>query len=210
MAVFTNIQEKYMKEALKQAKKAYALGEVPIGCVIVHEGKIIGRGYNRRNTDKNTLSHAEITAIRKASKVIGDWRLEECTLYVTLEPCQMCAGAIVQARIPEVVMGCMNPKAGCAGSILNILEMPQFNHQVTVSRGILEEECNYGKECRHDRAYACTKSVYTVCEIRAVYKSADKYYCKEIIEDSELESYVKERDKELCGHISRDGHKKNI
>ena len=142
MAVFTNIQEKYMKEALKQAKKAYALGEVPIGCVIVHEGKIIGRGYNRRNTDKNTLSHAEITAIRKASKIIGDWRLEECTLYVTLEPCQMCAGAIVQARIPEVVMGSMNPKAGCAGSILNILEMPQFNHQVTVSRGILEEECS--------------------------------------------------------------------
>lgn len=142
MAVFKNIQEKYMKEALKQAKKAYALGEVPIGCVIVHEGKIIGRGYNRRNTDKNTLSHAEITAIRKASKVIGDWRLEECTLYVTLEPCQMCAGAIVQARIPEVVMGCMNPKAGCAGSILNILEMPEFNHQVAVTRGILEDECS--------------------------------------------------------------------
>lgn len=142
MAVFKNIQEKYMKEALKQAKKAYALGEVPIGCIIVHEGKIIGRGYNRRNTDKNTLSHAEITAIRKASKVIGDWRLEECTLYVTLEPCQMCAGAIVQARIPEVVMGCMNPKAGCAGSILNILEMPEFNHQVTVTRGILEAECS--------------------------------------------------------------------
>ena len=142
MAVIKSIEEKYMKEALKQAKKAYALGEVPIGCVIVHEGKIIGRGYNRRNTDKNTLAHAEITAINKASKVIGDWRLEECTLYVTLEPCQMCAGAIVQARIPEVVMGCMNPKAGCAGSILNILEMPQFNHQVKVTRGILEEECS--------------------------------------------------------------------
>ncbi len=142
MAVITSIQEKYMKEALKQAKKAYVLGEVPIGCVIVHEGKIIGRGYNRRNTDKNTLAHAEITAINKASKVIGDWRLEECTLYVTLEPCQMCAGAIVQARIPEVVMGCMNPKAGCAGSILNILEMPEFNHQVSVSRGILEQECS--------------------------------------------------------------------
>ena len=107
-----------------------------------HEGKIIGRGYNRRNTDKNTLAHAEITAINKASKVIRDWRLEECTLYVTLEPCQMCAGAIVQARIPEVVMGCMNPKAGCAGSILNILEMPQFNHQVKVTRGILEAECS--------------------------------------------------------------------
>ena len=142
MAVIKSIEEKYMKEALKQAKKAYALGEVPIGCVIVHEGKIIGRGYNRRNTDKNTLAHAEITAINKASKVIGDWRLEECTLYVTLEPCQMCAGAIVQARIPEVVMGCMNPKAGCAGSILNILEMPQFNHQVKVTRGILEADCS--------------------------------------------------------------------
>lgn len=138
----TNSDQKYMREAIRQAKKAYALGEVPIGCVIVHEGKIIGRGYNRRNTDKNTLSHAEITAIRKASKVIGDWRLEECTLYVTLEPCQMCAGAIVQARIPKVVMACMNPKAGCAGSILNILDMPQFNHQVEAVRGVLEEECS--------------------------------------------------------------------
>ena len=142
MAAITSVQDKYMKEALKQAKKAYALGEVPIGCVIVHEGKIIGRGYNRRNTDKNTLAHAEITAINKASKKIGDWRLEECTLYVTLEPCQMCAGAIVQARIPEVVMGCMNPKAGCAGSILNILDMPEFNHQVSVTRGVLEQECS--------------------------------------------------------------------
>lgn len=131
-----------MKEALRQAKKAYALGEVPIGCVIVYEDKIIGRGYNRRNTDKNTLAHAEITAINKASKKIGDWRLEDCTLYVTLEPCQMCAGAIVQARIPHVVMGCMNPKAGCAGSILNILDMPEFNHQVAVTRGVLEEECS--------------------------------------------------------------------
>lgn len=127
--------EKYMREAVRQAKKAYALGEVPIGCVIVHDKKVIGRGYNRRNTDKSTLSHAEITAIRKASKVIGDWRLEDCTLYVTLEPCQMCAGAIVQARIPRVVMACMNPKAGCAGSILNILDTPQFNHQVETVRG---------------------------------------------------------------------------
>lgn len=137
-----NEHEKYMKTALKLAKKAYDLGEVPIGCVIVHEGKIIGRGYNRRNTDKNTLAHAEITAINKASKKIGDWRLEECTLYVTLEPCQMCAGAIVQARIPTVYMGCMNPKAGCAGSILNILNMPEFNHQVNTYKGILEEECS--------------------------------------------------------------------
>ena len=133
--------ERYMREALKQAKKAYALGEVPIGCVIVHDGKIIGRGYNRRNTDKSTLSHAEIIAIKKASKAVGDWRLEECTLYVTLEPCQMCAGAIVQARIPKVVMACMNPKAGCAGSVLNILDMPAFNHQVEAVRGILAQEC---------------------------------------------------------------------
>ena len=142
MTAITSLQEKYMREALKQAKKALALGEVPIGCVIVYEGKIIGRGYNRRNTDKNTLCHAEITAIRRASRVMGDWRLENCTLYVPLGPCQMCAGAIVQARIPEVVMGCMNPKAGCAGSILNLLEMPQFNHQAAVYRGVLEQECS--------------------------------------------------------------------
>jgi len=134
--------EYYMKMALKEAKKAYKLGEVPIGCVIVYEDKIIGRGYNRRNTDKSTLAHAEITAIKKASKFLGDWRLEDCTLYVTLEPCQMCSGAIVQARIPTVVMGCMSPKAGCAGSILNILEVPQFNHQVHTIKGILEEECS--------------------------------------------------------------------
>ena len=133
---------KYMRAAIKQAQKAYALGEVPIGCVIVYEDRIIGRGYNRRNTDKNTLSHAEITAIRKASRKLGDWRLEGCTLYVTLEPCQMCSGAIVQARIPEVVIGCMNPKAGCAGSILNILQVPDFNHQVRIVRGIMEEECS--------------------------------------------------------------------
>ena len=137
-----NIRETYMRAALQQAKKALLLGEVPIGCVIVYENRIIARGYNRRNTDKNTLAHAEITAIRRASKKIGDWRLEDCTLYVTLEPCQMCSGAIVQARIPEVVIGCMNPKAGCAGSVLNLLEMPAFNHQVRVTRGILEEECS--------------------------------------------------------------------
>lgn len=136
------LHEKYMRAALGQAKKALLLGEVPIGCVIVYEDRIIARGYNRRNTDKNTLAHAEINAIRRASKKIGDWRLEDCTLYVTLEPCQMCAGAIVQARIPRAVIGCMNPKAGCAGSILNILEMPEFNHQVEVTRGVLEAECS--------------------------------------------------------------------
>ena len=135
-------EEHYMREAIKQARKAEALREVPIGCVIVYEDRIIARGYNRRNTNKNTLSHAELNAIRKASRKLGDWRLEGCTLYVTLEPCQLCAGAIVQARIPEVVIGCMNPKAGCAGSILNLLEMAQFNHQVKVTRNVLQEECS--------------------------------------------------------------------
>ena len=134
--------EKFMKAALKQAKKAYAIDEVPIGCVIVRDGHIIARGYNRRNIDKNTLAHAELAAIRKASKKTGDWRLEDCTMYVTLEPCQMCAGAIVQARIPRVVIGSMNPKAGCGGSILNILEMPQFNHVCQVTRGVLDSECS--------------------------------------------------------------------
>ena len=136
-------QERFMKEAIRQAKKAEALEEVPIGCVIVYEGKIIARGYNRRNTDKNTLSHAELNAIRKASKKLGDWRLEGCTMYVTLEPCQMCAGAIVQARIDKVVIGSMNPKAGCAGSVLNLLEIPSFNHQVEIQKGVLEEECSH-------------------------------------------------------------------
>lgn len=136
------IREKYMKEALKQARKAYKLGEVPIGCVIVYEDKIIARGYNRRKTDKNTLSHAELQAIKKASRVMGDWRLEDCDMYVTLEPCQMCSGAIVQSRMTRVVVGCMNPKAGCAGSILNLLQMEEFNHQVELTTGVLEEECS--------------------------------------------------------------------
>ena len=118
-------QERFMKEATRQAKKARALEEVPIGCVIVHEGKIIARGYNRRNTDKNTLSHAELNAIRKASKKLGDWRLEGCTMYVTLEPCQMCSGALVQSRIDEVV-----------------LQIEGFNHQVKITEGVLEEECS--------------------------------------------------------------------
>lgn len=133
---------KYMKAAIAQAKKAYKLGEVPIGCVIVYEDKIIGRGYNRRNTDKTPLAHAEITAIKKAGKFMKDWRLEGCKLYVTLEPCQMCAGAIVQARIPEVIMAAVNPKAGCAGSVMDILNNPDFNHQVSVKKGVLEQECS--------------------------------------------------------------------
>ncbi len=133
--------EYFMKEAIKQARKAEKLEEVPIGCVITYEDRIIARGYNRRNTDKSTLAHAEISAIKKASKIIGDWRLEECTLYVTLEPCQMCAGAIVQARIPRVVIGTMNAKAGCAGSIYNLLQEPRFNHQVEVIYDVLREDC---------------------------------------------------------------------
>ena len=136
-------EERCMREAVRQAKKAWKLGEVPIGCVIVYQDKIIGRGYNRRTIDKNTLAHAELIAIKKASKKMDDWRLEECTMYVTLEPCQMCSGAIVQSRMTRVVVGCMNPKAGCAGSILNLLQMSEFNHQVELETGVLEEECSH-------------------------------------------------------------------
>lgn len=134
--------EKYMREAIKQAKKAAAIGDVPIGCVIVYDGKIIARAYNKRNKNKTTLAHAELLAIAKASKKLGDWRLEDCTMYITLEPCQMCAGAIVQARIPKVVIGSRNPKAGCAGSILNLLQVKEFNHQVELTEGVLQEECS--------------------------------------------------------------------
>ncbi|MBQ9984263.1 MAG: tRNA adenosine(34) deaminase TadA [Lachnospiraceae bacterium] len=149
--------EKYMKEAMKQAKKAAMVGDVPIGCVIVHEDKIIARGYNKRNAKKTTLAHAELLAIEKASKKLGDWRLEECTMYITLEPCQMCAGAIVQARIPRVVVGAMNKKAGCAGSVINLFQIPAFNHQVEFKNGVLEEECSvmlseFFKELRRSRS----------------------------------------------------------
>ena len=131
----------FMAEALAEAHRAFALDEVPIGCVIVKDGEIIARAANERVTRGNVLYHAEITAIGQACEAIGDWRLEDCQLYVTIEPCPMCAGAIIQARIPVVVYGAKNPKAGCAGSILNILEEPRFNHQATVIPGILEEEC---------------------------------------------------------------------
>jgi len=157
---------KFMKMALREAEKAKKLFETPIGAVIVrthdYEGNelpvpvVVGRGYNRRNTDKSTLSHAEITAIKKAARRLGDWRLEGCTLYVTLEPCQMCAGALVQSRIDRVVIGAMNPKAGCAGSVLNLLEEKRFNHQALVSRGVLQQECSdlltsFFKELREKR-----------------------------------------------------------
>ena len=135
-------QERYMKEALRQARKALALNETPVGCVIVKDGAVIARGYNRRNTDKNSLAHAELAAIRKACKKTGDWRLEGCTMYVTLEPCPMCAGALVQCRIDEVVIGCMNPKAGCAGSVINLLQTEGFNHRVKITQGVLNEECS--------------------------------------------------------------------
>lgn len=134
--------EKFMKKAIEQAKKAGAIGEVPIGCVIVRDGEIIARGYNKRKKNKNTLSHAELIAIDKACKKCGDWRLEDCVLYVTLEPCQMCAGAIVQARIPLVVMGCANEKAGCAGSIIDMFNVDKFNHRVEKIEGVCKEECS--------------------------------------------------------------------
>ena len=150
------MKETYMKEALKEASKAKKLNEVPIGCVIVKDNKIIGRGYNRRMKDKNTLSHAELNAIKKASKKLKDWRLDDCEMYVTTEPCQMCAGAIVQSRINKVYIGCMNPKAGCAGSIMNLLQVEEFNHQVEIESGVLEEECSgilkdYFKELRNNK-----------------------------------------------------------
>lgn len=155
--------EKYMRHAVRQAKKAYALGETPIGCVIVYQDKIIGRGYNRRTIDKNTLAHAELIAIRKASRKMGDWRLEGCTMYVTLEPCQMCSGAIVQSRMTRVVVGCMNPKAGCAGSVLNLLQMQEFNHQAELTTGVLEEECSqmmksFFKELRENKKKESNKN----------------------------------------------------
>lgn len=134
--------ERYMRQAITQAKKALKNDDVPIGCVIVRDGKVIARGYNRRNKDRQSLAHAELMAIKRASKIVGDWRLEDCKMYVTLEPCQMCSGAIVQVRIPEVVIGCMNPKAGCAGSVINLLDMAGFNHRVKITKGILENECS--------------------------------------------------------------------
>jgi tRNA(adenine34) deaminase len=156
------VQEKYMRLAMKEAQKAAAKKEVPIGCVIVREGKVIAKGYNRRNTDKSVLRHAEMDAIKVACKKVKDWRLEDCTLYVTLEPCPMCAGAIVQARIPTVVIGCMNPKAGCAGSVINLLDMPGFNHQCQIIRGVLEEETSsmltgFFKQLREEKAAAKAK-----------------------------------------------------
>lgn len=137
-----NVDEKYMQIALKEAEKAEKKGEVPIGAVIVHEDKVIATGYNHRETTQTTLSHAELIAIEKANKVLNSWRLEDCILYVTLEPCPMCAGAIVQSRIKRVVYGASDPKAGCAGTLMNLLQEDMFNHQVEVTSGVLKEECS--------------------------------------------------------------------
>lgn len=131
-----------MREALDLAREAAAAGEVPVGCVIVRSGEIVGRGRNRREEKQATASHAEMEAIAQANERLGTWRLADCELYVTLEPCPMCAGAIIQARIPKVLIGSMNPKAGCAGSVMNLLDEKGFNHQVETEIGILGEECS--------------------------------------------------------------------
>lgn|SRR5690625_2308124 len=147
---------KFMKLALKEAKKAKEIGEVPIGAVIVQNDQVISTGYNIRETTETTLSHAELIAIDRANKQLGSWRLDDCTLYVTLEPCAMCAGAIIQARIMRVVFGAFDPKAGCAGTLMNLLDEDRFNHQVEVTSGILEEECaniikQFFKELRENK-----------------------------------------------------------
>lgn len=134
--------EKYMDMALEQAQIAFDNNEVPIGCVIVYNDQVIGKGSNLRVTDKNVLAHAEIIAINDACGFMGDWRLENCTLFVTVEPCPMCSGAILQARVKEVVYGTRNPKAGCVGSVYNLLQDDRFNHQVEVTEGIRQEECS--------------------------------------------------------------------
>jgi tRNA(adenine34) deaminase len=137
-----NVHEFFMQAAIEEAEKAAAIGEVPIGAVIVREGEIVGRGYNLRETKKDPTLHAEMIAIREASARLGGWRLIGCTLYVTLEPCPMCAGAIVQSRIEQVVYGARDPKAGCVGTLMNLLDDPRFNHQVPVVEGVLAEECS--------------------------------------------------------------------
>lgn len=131
-----------MKEALKEAKKAYSTYEVPVGAIVVHRGEIISRGYNKRESMKDPLAHAEMIAIKGASEFLGGWRLIDCTMYVTLEPCAMCAGAIINSRIDRVVIGTRDPKRGCCGSVVDLLNHPKFNHRPKVDFGILEEECS--------------------------------------------------------------------
>ncbi|PWV97391.1 tRNA(adenine34) deaminase [Paenibacillus cellulosilyticus] len=132
---------RWMAEAIEEARKAEAIGEVPIGAVIVRNGEVIGRGYNLRETGHDATAHAEMIAIREASQHIEAWRLLDCTLYVTLEPCPMCAGAIVQSRVKRVVYGTHDPKAGCAGTLMNLLQEPRFNHETELTSGLMQEEC---------------------------------------------------------------------
>lgn len=136
------MDNKFMREALRQAKKAYDIGETPIGAVIVQDGKIIARGYNKRETKKNALMHAEVIAIDKACRRLGGWRLPRCEMYITLEPCAMCAGAITHARIERVYFGAYDTKTGCAGSVANLFEPNMFCHTVDVAGGIMEKECS--------------------------------------------------------------------
>lgn len=135
------MQEKFMWQAIKEAQKAYSLGEVPVGAIIVKDNKIVARAYNRKETGKDTTKHAEILAIQKASKKLETWRLLDCEMYVTLEPCSMCAGAMIQSRLKKVYIGAMDPKTGACGSVLNLLQDYKFNHQVEVESGVLEMEC---------------------------------------------------------------------
>lgn len=132
----------YMREALKEAKKAYSIYEVPVGAIVVYNGQIIGRGYNQRETLKDPTAHAEILAIKEASKFLDSWRLVDCTMYVTLEPCAMCAGAIVNSRIKRLVIGARDLKRGCCGTVENLTNHPKFNHRLEVEFGVLEEECS--------------------------------------------------------------------
>ncbi|MBF0758139.1 nucleoside deaminase [Ligilactobacillus murinus] len=134
-------REEFMQAALAEAKKAQALGEVPIGCVIVHQGQIIGRGHNLRETTQQAEKHAEMIAIAQANQVLDSWRLPEAELYVTLEPCPMCSGAIINSRIAKVYYGAADEKAGTAGTLMNLLTDPRFNHQVKVQKGLLQVEC---------------------------------------------------------------------
>ncbi len=149
-------QEKYMKEALNQAKKAYEKGEIPVGAVIVKEHKIIARAYNEKEYKLDTTRHAEILAIQKASKKLKSWRLQDCDMYVTLEPCSMCAGALIQARVRKLYIGTMDKKTGACGSVLNLLKDYTFNHKVEVESGILQKDCenilkNFFKELREKK-----------------------------------------------------------
>ena len=136
-----DINNKFMKSALKEAEKSYDKEEIPVGAVIVKDGKIIARGHNLKETKNDTTNHAEIIAIRKASKKLKSWRLTGCTMYVTLEPCTMCAGALIQARLDNVVIGTMDEKTGACGSVLNVLEEYKFNHKVEIEKGVMEKEC---------------------------------------------------------------------